>query len=243
MRTSTPMIGRIVPVYRCVLSSVLRDKAKVWLLGVTCLAIVGMTVGFRLGIPDWQGAGAQSLYFICIQLLLPGCVLVVAANGVYSEMRSEGTLVYLWLRPVSPALAVAGSWLASMAVLFGAVVVPLTVAGWVLDEPVFLPALLALLAYSSIFLALGMMLKRPMLIGVLYIYIWENVIGSGFLGLERVTVLHYIRSISAGSEDLGFADMILVPFAPFVAAILVLLGVSLAFYALGVWLYRRVEVP
>ena len=240
MRTSTPMIGRIVPVYRCVLSSVLRDKAKMWLLGMTCLAIVGMTVSFRLGISDWQGAGAQSLYLICLQLLLPGCVLVVAANGVYSEMRNEGTLVYLWLRPVSPALSVAGSWLASMAVLFGAVVVPLTVAGWVLGEPIFLSALLALLAYSSIFLALGMMLKRPMLLGLLYIYIWENVIGSGFLGLERVTVLHYIRSISAGSEDLGFAGMRLAPSA---TAILVLLGVSLAFYALAVWLYRRVEVP
>lgn len=241
MRTETPMVRRIIPVYRCILGSVWRDKPKMWVLGVTCLAIVGMTVGFRLGVSEWRTSGALSFYWISLNLLLPGCVLLVSANGVYSEMRSEGTLVYLWLRPVSPALSVAGGWFAAMAALFAWVVVPITVGGWVLDEPMFLPALVALIAYSSIFLALGMMLKRPMFLGMVYVYIWENVIGGLNQRFGRMTIIHYVRSISAESKDLNLSALPLEKSLGL--SILVPLCIALGFFALAVWRYRRVEVP
>ena len=242
MRTETPMIRRIVTVYRCIFGSVWRDKPKMWVLGVTCLAIVGMMIGFRLGFDDWDTSGAQSFFVISVNLLLPSCVLLVSANGIYSEMRSEGTLVYLWLRPVSPALSVAGGWFAAMAALFLCVVVPITVGGWVLDEAMFLPALVALIAYSSIFLALGLVLKRPMFLGMVYVYIWENVIGGVSQRLGRMTVLHYVRSIFAESKDWNFLANFQLE-ESLALSILVPLGVALVFYVLGVWLYRGVEVP
>ena len=242
MRTETPMIRRIVPVYRCVLGSVWRDKPKMWVLGVTCLGVVGMTVGFRLGLYDWRVSGIQYLHSVGVGLLLPICALLVSANGVYSEMRSEGTLVYLWLRPVSPALSVAGGWFAAMAAPFIWVVVPITVGGWVLEESMFLPALVALVAYSSIFLALGMVLRRPMFLGLIYIVVWEGVIGALGQRLGRMTILHYVRSISAESEDLDFGAAVTLE-KSFGVSILVPLCVALAFYLLAVWRYRRMEVP
>lgn len=242
MRTETSMIRRVFPVYRCVLGSVRRDKPKMWVLVAVFLAIVGMMVGFRLGLYDWQVSGAQSFYLIGIQLLLPFCVLLVAANGAYSEMRDEGTLVYLWMRPISPVISIAGGWVAVMGAVFIGVVLPITVGGWVLDEHLFVPALVALAAFSSIFLALGMVLRRPMLLGMFYIYIWENVIGNLNQRLGRMTVLHYVRSISAKSEDLGFATYSVLEKSVGVS-ILVPLLVALGFYALTVWLYKRVEVP
>ena len=225
--------------FRFMTQKLLRDWGRIAVLVVLAALAIVIAIVMRAsddGVTPEEGAGFLVWYGLSI--VLPFGALLVAAD-TFGDLRDERTLVYLWLRPVRASSATAGAAGAALTVVVVLLVVPLIVAGLILDVPVAEGALLAAVAYVGVFLAFGMLLSRPLLVGLLLLLVWENVIGSLSAATARLTIRSYAASLVVGEGwDVGtpvgrsFAASIAVPLATGAAGLL-----------LATWGWRRAEVP
>jgi ABC-type transport system involved in multi-copper enzyme maturation permease subunit len=142
--------------------------------------------------------------------VVPLCALFYAASLVADEVEGK-TLTYLLTRPVRRASILLGKFAAYLVTTL-AFVWPVTVVTFfllatargsaglgsrvgVLFQDLGILAL-GLLAYGALFTLLGVLLKRPVIPGLLFLYAWElaaNVPGY----LPRLTLTAYLRSLSS----------------------------------------------
>ncbi len=123
------------------------------------------------------------------------CSLWVATSTL-GNLADDKLLVYLWIKPIDrwqlPVAAVA----ASMAVLSIVVIVPVVVATALsgvgeLVAPTAIGLVLVCLAYSSVFVALGLRFQRSLWWGLMYVLIWENSIARISDGTARLSIQGY----------------------------------------------------
>lgn len=175
--------------------------------------------------------GAEVMANLGFTIVVPIVALVFAA-ATFSDLKEDGTLVYLWLRPMDRWPMVVGAWLASVTVSLPLTLVPLTVAALIADvgaELVWATILACVagnLAYSAVFMLLGLLLKNAVVWGIGYILIWEGfVAGVSSVG-ERLAIRGYTRSIMA--EQAG-VDLYLGNLSFTVAVVVLALAVLVAF--------------
>jgi ABC-2 type transport system permease protein len=141
-----------------------------------------------------------------LSLLVPVTALVFAAASL-GDPDEEGTLVYLWLRPIPRRRIVGAAALASFTVAWPVVVVPLAVAaaatggGSALVAGTVASATVALIAYTGLFCALGLVTRRALVWGLLYIFIWEGFVATAADSAARLAVRTYARSVLSGIAD------------------------------------------
>ena len=65
-------------------------------------------------------------------------------------------------------------------------------------------SLVGAFAYSALFLALSLLTRRPVLLGLLYVLIWEGVLGNLLTGTRMLSVQQYVLAVAAkvGGTDL-----------------------------------------
>ena len=225
-------------VFRFMTQKLLRDWGRIAVLAVLAALAIVIAVVMRAsenGVTPEEGAGFLVWYGLSI--VLPFGTLLIASDA-FGDLRDERTLVYLWLRPVRAWSATAGAAGASLTVVVVLLVVPLIVAGLILDVDVAAAALLAAAAYTGAFLAFGMILSRPLLAGLLVLLVWENVIGSLSAATARLTIRSYAASLLV---DEGW-DVGTPVGRSFTASIAVPLAVGAAGVLLAAWGWRRAEV-
>jgi ABC-2 type transport system permease protein len=140
-----------------------------------------------------------------LNLVIPVTALVFASAALGDPVEDR-TLVYLWLTPTRRWRLVAAAWLASLTVAVpvgcGAVVLATAVAGGDarLVGAAAAGAALATIGYSSLFLLLGMLVRRALAWGLAYVLVWELAVARIAKGAARLSVSVYSRSVLA---DLG----------------------------------------
>ncbi len=225
-------------VFRFMLQKLLRGWGRIVVLVVlAALAIVIAVVLRNSADAILPEDGAAFLVWYGLSIILPFGALLIASEA-FGDLRDERTLVYLWLRPMRAWSATAGAAGAALTVVVVLLVVPLIVAGLILDVDVAAGALLAAVAYVGVFLAFGMILSRPLLMGLLVLLVWENVIGSLSAATARLTIRSYAASLLVSDGwDVG------TPVGrSFAASIAVPLAVGAAGLLLATWGWRRAEV-
>jgi ABC-2 type transport system permease protein len=206
-----------LPIYRLILrSQVTRSR----LVALLALATVGVVVGLALGASDQPAlvieqrrlvaghllTGARFVNTFGLSLLVPVTALVFAAASL-GDLDEEGTLVYLWLRPVRRSRIVVAAAAASFSISWPLVVVPLGIAaaatrgGSSLVVGTVAAATLGLFAYTGLFCALGLVTKRSLVWGLLYIFIWEGFVATAADSAARLAVRTYCRSVLTGIAD------------------------------------------
>ncbi len=226
-------------VFRFMLQKLLRGWGRIVVLVV--LAALAIIIAIVMRSSDGGVTpedGASFLVWYGLSIVLPFGALLVASEA-FGDLRDERTLVYLWLRPVRAWSATTGAAAASLAVTFALLVVPLIVAGIILDVPMAAGATLAAVAYTGVFLAFGLVLSRPLLAGLLVLLVWENVIGSLSAATARLTIRSYAASLVV-SEGWDVGTPVGRSFA---ASVAVPLAVGAAGLLLTIWGWRRAEVP
>jgi len=133
-------------------------------------------------------------------ILVPIVSLVFAAASL-GDTREDGTLVYLWLRPMQRWPIVLGAWLAAITVSLPLVVIPMSVSAYLHDvgsELVIGSALgsaIGVLAYSALFVLLGLMVKNGIVWGLAYIILWEGVVAAFGSAAAKIAMRGYTSSI------------------------------------------------
>ncbi|MFY1636013.1 ABC transporter permease subunit [Solwaraspora sp. WMMB335] len=166
-----------------------------FLLPLPALVIVLAVLARWMGVSPHNWA-QPVLIGLGLAVVLPVIALIVGTGVLGSEI-DDGTIVHILSKPlprwqiVLPKLAVA------VGVTALTVAVPLYVAG-VLAESVRLGLALVVagaagaLAYSAFFLALSLLTRRPVLLGLVYVLVWEGLLGNFVSGTRVLSVQQYV---------------------------------------------------
>lgn len=137
-------------------------------------------------------------------------VLVIGA-AVMRDERDSGTLSFLFMSPIPRWRFALASWAAaattSLLVAFGGWLVGFLGFGVSTGEwshPLaMLPAYsAAALGYSAVFLPVGYLFSRAILVGLAYVFIWEGIITTLVSGLSAASIWRMAMSISADLREL-----------------------------------------
>ncbi len=219
------------------------------------------------------GPGSAEFEFALMFMLVPTAVVpftaLVFASGLIQDEVEEQTLTYLLMRPVPRSAIYAVKVVASMLVTALLATVCTVInelviysggeapAGDFFTHVLQLVALYAatLVAYNAIFALVGLLFRKSLPIGVIYIILFEGVLAAIPFLFRKFTVVYYFRAMArswfGGNAAIG-RDMegawSLGSDAPGASnAILTLLSAALVFLALGCyWLTvreMRVKTP
>lgn len=142
-------------------------------------------------------------------------VALVFASAALGDMREDGTLVYLWLRPMDRWPIVVGAWLASIAVSLPLTLIPLTVSAVAVDGgsdlvvATVVAGTVGVVAYSALFVLVGLLLKNAIVWGLGYVLIWEGIVAAFGSFAAKLAIRGYTRSIvtSITEIDLDLGDL------------------------------------
>ena len=129
---------------------------------------------------------------------------LIAGTGSIGPEIDDGSIVYLLSKPLSRH-SIAGTKAAvaaTVVTVFAAV--PVLVAGLVLAGTsdglaagYFLGALVAGLAYATLFLLLAVVTRHAVVIGLIYALIWESLVGSYVPGAQALSIQQWSLALTA----------------------------------------------
>ncbi len=163
------------------------------------LLLVGLAVlsdRFGAAPADW---GPPVIVGLGLAVVLPVIALVVG-TGVLGAEIDDGTLVHVLAKPLPRSQIVVSKLVVAIAVTFLTTAVPLVVAGLIAGSRALAVALLVgtlagSVAYCALFLALSLLTRRPVLLGLAYVLIWEGLLGNILSGTRVLSVQQYVIAI------------------------------------------------
>ncbi len=197
------------------------------------LMLVGLTVLARSADPDVRDWGSAVLVGLGLAVVLPLVALIVG-TGVLGMEIDDGTLLHILTKPLPRREIVITKLVVASAVCIAVGATALFVAGAIADG-VRLGAgfaaggAVAAVAYSALFAALSTMIRRPVLAGLLYILIWEGMLGNLLSGTAVLSIQQYAVTIAARVSGTDLLDStVSLPVAVVMSAVFVAAGAVLA---------------
>jgi ABC-2 type transport system permease protein len=213
-RTSTPTTIAGSGVFPSLYSLILRTQAtrgRIITLGV--MGLIGILLAVTIASANESSFSTttdaqRAVDFIDgfgLSFLVPITALVFAAASL-GDFREDGSLVYLWLRPVPRWKIIAAALATSITVTLPLVTVPLVVASVIVAPDaavvaaVLASVVVAAITYTAVFMALGLRTNRALLWGLVYVLLWEGFISRAG-GAARLSVSNYTRSMLMHLSD------------------------------------------
>ena len=197
------------------------------------VAAVAWAVGSSSEVSEPLEASVGVIAGLGFTVVVP-VVSLVFATAALGDAREDGTLVYLWLRPIDRWPVVVGAWLAALTVSLPLTLGPLALAAVLSGEAAtifgatMVASTVGVVAYSAVFLLLGLVVKNPIVWGLGYVLIWEGIISAFGSSAARLAISGYTRSIVTAMTDVdvdlgeqSLAVGVAVPVVVAVAALLV----------------------
>jgi len=151
-------------------------------------------------------------------VVLPVLALVIGA-GVLGAEIDDGTIVHILAKPLPRREIILAKLVVAVVVTAVAVGIPMYVTGVMADSPRFglglvVGSTLGAAAYSALFLALSLLTRRPVLVGLVYVLIWEGLLGNVLSGTQVLSIRQYVITVAdrVGPSDL-LATSVSVPVA------------------------------
>jgi len=176
--------------------------------------------------------GQPVLIGLGVGVVLPVMALIVGTGVLGSEI-DDGTLVHVLAKPLPRSTIVLTKLVLAVAVTTVVVAAPMFVAGVIagsarLGLGLVAASALGALAYSALFLALSLVTRRPVLLGLLYVLVWEGLLGNLVSGTQVLSIQQYAVAVADRIGDTPLFDgEVAVPVA---------VGLALLFTVGGTWL-------
>lgn len=227
-----------------------RRRSLVMLVLVSAPILIALLIRIAGRPSDPERLAANVLDGLVLRSVLPLVALVFGTAAMGSEL-DDGTATFLLTKPV-PRWKIVAAKLLGASVLTSAMVIPaaivaglliagdqggglgLTLAGAVASG-------LAIVAYSSVFVALSIGTGRALVIGLIYVLIWEGVLAGLFEGTRMLSIRQYALSLWDALDGSGRirSDLDLLPALGLAAVV-----TAAAFALASDWLARyQVRAP
>ena len=219
----------IAPVYRLTLRSLLDGRRTLALALLALVPVIPAVVFAAAGEIAPELFWARLVQRLIIPTIAAFVAVVIGASALGDE-REDGTILYLLSTPLSRLGLVVTKVLASWTAAAALVVPPTLVAGLVALRGdatagrILWPVagmLAAMLAYCAVTAWLSTVTRRPVVIGVLYILLWEGSIATFAASADRLSIAAYGRVLAVeGVIDVNAPEI------PAAVAVIVLAVVS-----------------
>jgi len=255
-----PFLSAARAVFDLTLEGMVWSRRSLFMALLLGLSVVfALTYRIALAVKAPPGVSGPDLYGIVVALyfvrgVLPLVALFYATSLVADEIEGR-TITYLFTRPIPRASILAGKFAAYLATSLS-LALPATLATYFLlatapgasgvaagvsdllrDLGV---VCLTLISYGALFTLLGVFLRRPVIPGLLFLFVWELLANlPGYL--PRLTLTAYLRSLlrHRPAEE-GFFQMA-VEVLPLPLCLGVLAGATLLFLASAFWIFSSRE--
>jgi len=221
------------------------------LFGILFRAVLAARIPPELGGFELYGMIVAYYY---VRNVLPLAALFYASSLVADEVEGK-TLTYLLTRPIGRASILAGKFAAYLVTTLCLVLPATVVTFFLLTTTGSLPGVgaqvpdlfrdlgvvaLTLAVYGALFALLGVLLRRPLIPGLLFLYGWELVANlPGYM--PRLTVTAWLRSLLRHRPPQeGFSELFVQVF-PAEESLAVLGVMVLALLSLAFWIFSSRE--
>ena len=145
---------------------------------------------------DW---GQPVLVGLGLAVVLPVLSLIVGSGVLGSEV-DDGTIVHILTKPLPRRDIILAKLGVAVSVTAVTSAVPLFIAGQLasstrLGLALAAGAVVGALAYSAFFLLLSLLTRRPVLLGLVYILVWEGLLGRFVSGTRVLSIQQYVITI------------------------------------------------
>ncbi len=191
--------------------------------------------------------------FLFINFFIPIISVFIGSSVIKEEIENK-TLPYLTTRPLYKASILIGKFLSGFfliyLVVFFSILFMSIISNYenLLDVSIYSSILqyngtilLSILAYSSLFTLVSMVFKRSTIIGLMFVFGWENVVQLFPGTTQNLTIAHYIKSLlPLFKKSEGFFFTQFSP-TPVYKSVIILLIISVFSIILAVFAFRKKE--
>lgn len=176
-----------------------RKRALVFLIVPVVLLLITVTLKLVANSPVWP---AEFLGAFGFSVVLPLTALIIGTSVLGAEI-DDGSILALLTTPVSRTTVVLSKFTAAvmLTVLFGAL--PEYIAagvargfGGTLALGLLAGALVASVAYNALFVMLSVLTTRAIAVGLLYLLVWESLLGNLVGGVRILSIGQYSVSVA-----------------------------------------------
>lgn len=225
-----------------------------WTIVLVLAILVGVVMGYSssLNSSDPLDQGSDLLSLLALSFVLPIMAMIFGASMIRNEI-DDRSITPVVTSPVDRRISYLGYYLSLLAVLVLSLLLVTSFgwAGYYLVSGISSGAVGLLLAYlgvlmlgavvyASLFLVMGVVLKQPIYLGLIYAFVWEGFIGSLPGAVGNITIMHQLRVIASSQIHYGsisgFSGDALVSFSS--------LAVLTAFLLVGgAYAFREKQLP
>ncbi|WP_020393105.1 ABC transporter permease [Kribbella catacumbae] len=197
--------------------------------------LLALCVLLALTVDDTADFSTALLQMFGLAVIVP-LVSLIAATGALASELDDGSIVYLLSKPIKRSTIILTKALVAIAVIFVLGVVPMVLAGLILDvgDPQTAVAfgigsLAAGIAYTGIFIALSVISGNAVTIGLIYALLWEGVMGQYVDGAKALSIQQWsLAVIQKLTDDPNVESAVKLPIACILLLAVVLIGLTLA---------------
>jgi ABC-2 type transport system permease protein len=195
------MPGLLNPViFRITMRATLgRRRALVFMLVPLVLLLITVALKAVADSPVWP---AEFLGVFGFSVVLPLTALIIGTSVLGAEI-DDGSVIHLLATPVSRTSVVISKFAAAvtLTVMFGAIPEFLAAAiakgvGDRLTLGLLVGALVASVAYNALFVMLSILTTRAIAVGLLYLLVWEGLLGNLIGGVRVLSIGQYSVSVA-----------------------------------------------
>lgn len=155
------------------------------------------------------GVLTEILSALSFTVVVPIVALTLASSGFGAEV-DDGTVVYLVTKPIPRTQIVVTKLLVTALVCVVLTVASTLAAGLIMlggfDATRLLLGFVAgtavgSLLYTAVFLALGLVTRRGMLVGLVYLVVWEDTLSRLFAGTRTLSIRQYMLSVTGAISN------------------------------------------
>ena len=228
----------MIAVITSVTLKALLSRRRAVLMVLLCLIPVGLALLARFrGLPgDAVDRAVAVIELLIVRTVLPLVALVLGTSAIGSELE-DGTAIHLLTKPVARWRIVVGKLLAAaptaaLLVVGSTLATGLLIGGERGSGPVTIALSIAVaigaLLYVTVFVALSVVTSRALIVGLIYVVIWEGLLAGLFEGTQALSIRQYTMAIAAALDPSGVigAEAPLDPSTAVVASLIVLVGAA-----------------
>jgi len=175
-------------------------RRRVLLLLPLPLLLVGLALicrAYDVPASQWGQAVVVGLGLVVV---LPVTSLIVGTGVLGSEV-DDGTIIHILTKPLPRRDIILAKLLVAAGVSAVVSAVPLFITGVLADGAHFglalaIAAVVGALAYSALFLLLSLLTRRPVLLGLVYILVWEGLLGNFVSGTKVLSIQQYVITLT-----------------------------------------------
>lgn len=171
------------------------------LLFVLPLVLLGLAILVRM-IVDSSAVADDILFQVGLVGVVP-LVALIATTGVLSSEIDDGSVVYLLAKPLSRLSIVASKLVVAFACVLVFAAAPLLISGLILrsDTPRLgvgfaVGGLAGGLTYCAVFAFTSVLTRHAVVVGLIYVLIWEGVLGGLLDGIRWLSVTWWSAAIT-----------------------------------------------